>query len=431
MFAKIKSYLSANWLLTALFLLFTLIAYNREKDNLVAVIWSDVEGYYIYLPAAIEYHDFHHLSTQRSLGGTRNEKGEVTTKYTCGTAICYLPFYLAAHAYSHLTGSGTTGFEAPYSLAVIFAGVFWSFMGLFFLKKLLSKYFSSSLTVWATILTILLGTNLFYYTTREMGMSHVYSFALFAIIVYVADAYLEKPGRRTAIALGLLLGWTFLVRPTNLILLVFLFFYKVVTKDDLRKRVDFLRGQFANILLASVFFIIVQFPQLLYWKEMYGSWIKYSYEGEHFIFWNRPKIPEVLFDTQNGLFLYSPALLFIFWGLVAGFRYAKTNAIAVSITFILCTYAFASWWAWWFGAAFGHRCYVEYYALFAFPLAVSMERLFALKSRLLKLLLVLCLLLFCYYSVAISYVYDHTRFWDGHDWQWNYPLWWSHVKTIF
>jgi len=83
----------------------------------------------------------------------------------------------------------------------------------------------------------------------------------------------------------------------------------------------------------------------------------------------RPKIPDVLFDVQNGLFLYSPLVLLMIVGIFLGLRKKNFQAPATLIIFSIATYMFASWWAWWFGGAFGPCCYVEYYALLAFPLA--------------------------------------------------------------
>ena len=48
---------------------------------------------------------------------------------------------------------------------------------------------------------------------------------------------------------------------------------------------------------------------------MTGHWLYYSYTEEGFKYWNEPKIAAVLFDVQNGLFLYSPLVLLMMAGL--------------------------------------------------------------------------------------------------------------------
>ena len=185
------------------------------------------------------------------------------------------------------------------------------------------------------------------------------------------------------------------------------------------------------MLWAVPFFIIALAPQLLYWKEITGKWVTYSYEGEGFIFWKQPKIAAVLFDTQNGLFLYSPILLFMFVGLVAGRKDTRANFMGISIVFVIITYVFASWWAWWFGAAFGHRCYIEYFPIFAFPLAISMERIIAMKNGFIKSSIVCIILLFIFYSVRMSMLFDRTGIWDGPSWRWNWHAWADQVRHIF
>ncbi|MBL0009093.1 MAG: hypothetical protein IPP25_18465 [Saprospiraceae bacterium] len=115
---------------------------------------------------------------------------------------------------------------------------------------------------------------------------------------------------------------------------------------------------------AFLFFL----PQLMYWKEMTGHWLYYSYTEEGFKYWNEPKIAAVLFDVQNGLFLYSPLVLLMMTGIVMGLFKKNFQAPVVLLIFSIATYFFASWWAWWFGGAFGHRCYVEFTPYWPFHL---------------------------------------------------------------
>jgi hypothetical protein len=129
--------------------------------------------------------------------------------------------------------------------------------------------------------------------------------------------------------------------------------------------------------------------------------------------------------------LYSPILLFMFWGLVSGRKDTRTSFLGTSITFVVITYVFASWWAWWFGAAFGHRCYIEYLPVFAFPIAISMEKLAAIKTNYIKIPIVSVILLFIYYSLAMSFLFDRTGIWDGPAWRWNWRAWWELVCRIF
>jgi hypothetical protein len=147
--------------------------------------------------------------------------------------------------------------------------------------------------------------------------------------------------------------------------------------------------------------------------------IKISNEG--FAYWNKPKIAAVLFDVQNGLFLYSPLVLLMVSGIVLHFKRNKFQNIPSLIIFALAIYLFASWWAWWFGGAFGHRCYIEYYALLAFPLTGLYLSIAQSGSLLVKYGFFALVAFLMVFSVRLSYLYTSLSGpWDGPDWRWNW-----------
>ncbi len=419
-----------NLVLTGLAVAFFMVTYSRLSPNPRTIFASDPNGYYLYLPAVFIYHDFHNLPKSDFVYNLSNEKGEGFTKYTCGVAYFYMPFFLAAHLYAHMCHYDTMGFSPPYCYAIMICGTLWAFIGLYVLKKLMLRYFKPEPT-YITLLAIMLGTNFFNYATFESGMSHVYNFALFAGIMLATDQYYKIPKKSLAILLGLLAGWIILTRPTNAVLLIFLFIYRVVSLEDLKTRISFFKQNYSHLALAIPMGILVCIPQMFYWKEMTGHWIKFSYVGEEFIYWAHPKIAEVLFDTQNGLFLYAPSLLFMLWAVVAKRKDPRISIWGLSIVFVLITYIFASWHAWWFGCAYGHRCYIDFFPLFAFPMAVTFEQILLLKSRIINLLLFLILAVFAYYTIGMCQLYVAVAIFDGPDWRWNWGTWANMVKRVF
>ena len=419
-----------NIVLICLAVVFFCVSFSRLGNSPQNVFASDPNGYYMYLPAIFVYKDIHHVPNKLFVFPMVNAKGETFTKYTCGVAYFYLPFFLAGHLYAQTHQMDAMGFSAPYGYAIMVCGVFWAFIGLYLLKRLLLRYFTAPAT-WITLLALMLGTNFFNYATLEMGMSHVYNFTLFAAIILATDQYYKTPKKGLAILIGILAGWIILTRPTNMVLLIFLFLYRVVSKEDLRNRVLFFRQHYRQVLLAVPFGLAVMVPQMIYWKEMTGQWVKFSYVGEGFIYWAHPKIAEVLFDTQNGLFLYAPALLFMFWAVIARRGDPRISLWGMGIVFAIITYLFASWHAWWFGGAYGHRCYVDYFPVFAFPIAVTMERIIALKSRIIKIVFLLILIFFCYYTIGLCARYVSTGIFDGPKWQWNWDTWSQEVNKLF
>ncbi len=423
-----------NSILLCLFAIFFFVSYSRYdngRDVQNILCCSDPQGYYMYLPALFVYKDIHSVPDINYVGEMKNEKGECYTKYSCGTAYFYLPFFLGAHLYVHLAHTVTTPFGAPYCYGIMLCGVFWAVIGLFLLKTLLLKYFSRRVT-WLTLFCIIAGTNFFNYATLEVGMSHVYNFTLFAAALLMTDLYYKDPGKGKAMILGLITGWIVLSRPTNIVMLIFLFLYRVVSINDFRARIRLFKENWAHLPVAAVCFIAMWVPQLLYWKAMTGHWIKYSYGDEGFTNWKSPKMLLVLFDTENGLLVYSPILFFLFWALLKRRKDIRSNFWGTSIVFITITYVFGSWWAWCFGGAFGHRCYVDYYPLLALPLAVTMECILKLKNSYARVSLLAVILVFCYYSVALSQIYMYLgQGFNGPDWKWNWDTWLTQVRRAF
>ena len=415
----ILNFLRRNYLFL-LFLLVFPVMYNRINSNPRGVVWSDCEGYYMYLPGVFIIGDFHKLP-EGSMWPQRNEKGEITLKYTCGVAIFEMPFFLVTKAYCSAKKYDVQDyFNVHYCRAMAISGYFFGFLGLFFLRKaLLRRKFSETVTFW-TLMAVFFGTNLFHYMTKEVGMSHAYSFCLFSFLAWQTPRFYEKPSRLNAALLGGALGWIILIRPTSAVLLLFVYLYDVYSWQDLKTRTRFLLDQAPRVAVAAATAFLFFIPQMLYWHEMTGSWVRYSYVNEGFPYWNKPKIADVLFDVQNGLFLYTPMALLMVAGIFMGLKTRKNHAPALLLLFSLATYAFASWWAWWFGGAFGHRCYVEFYALLAFPLAGVVAAMFSIKNRVLRWALFAVFLFFIYYSVKMSFLYTYlTGPWDGQEWRWN------------
>jgi hypothetical protein len=162
---------------------------------------------------------------------------------------------------------------------------------------------------------------------------------------------------------------------------------------------------------------------------MTGKWLYYSYDGEGFVYWKNPKILAVLADTQNGLFVYSPVLLLSVAAMFMSPKDKRTQVLGIATTFWLATYMFASWWVWNFGAAYGHRCYIEYFPLFAFPLAVFIEKIRA-KGTIHAIVLTPLLMLFVLYSVGLTRINDKNGIWCGDKWRWNWQLWAKMVYQI-
>jgi hypothetical protein len=128
------------------------------------VIWSDGEGYYVYLPSVFIFHDFV-KDAVRDTGYIKafQDTGKIFSKYTCGVAILEMPFFLASHWYTKFFGFHATGKTDIYGRGLCWSAAFYLWAGMIFLYYYIKKYYSSYITMLA-IAGILCGTNLYFYT---------------------------------------------------------------------------------------------------------------------------------------------------------------------------------------------------------------------------------------------------------------------------
>ncbi|MEP6793842.1 MAG: hypothetical protein ABJB16_05910 [Saprospiraceae bacterium] len=422
----------AQYLIFILFVLYLInVTFDRIKGGERSILWSDGEGFYDYLPGLFIIKDYHKLppgSIAPYFLGTsypyNNSNGEFVNKFTCGVSYFEMPFFGIGYLISKIKGVDPASYFSPiYCKAIAFGGILITLLGLLILYKTLlnsGDVLKKNSAFW-TILSVFFGTNLFHYATKEMGMSHVYSFFLFSLLIFILPKFFKKPNFLNSIAFGAIFGWIVLIRPTNFILILLVLLFNVYSKQDIIERMKFFKQHWMNIFPILFAGFVMVFPQLLYWKKMGGSWIFYSYADEGFKYWNKPKIMAVLFDVQNGLLLYSPMVILMLIGIFYGLKNKKFHSPAMLLIFILATYIFASWWAWWFGGAFGHRSYVEYYAILAIPLAGLIQKVFSSPKPIVRISFQFLLILLMVYSVRLSYLYSSIGGpWDGADWRWNW-----------
>lgn len=401
-----KKYLIALfWLGTVVYTL--VFALNFKTRGLSGIIWSDAEGYYMYLPAVFIYDGFANYPIRTNTGQFRpyEDTDKIFDKYTCAVAVLELPFFLAAHAYASASElHPADGYSAPYSYGMIFAGICYGFLGLLLLRRNLRDHFPIY-TADIVALSIWLGTNLLHYATRAPGMSHIYSFFLFSLFIWLTHRYYRKGGSwKEAFLLSLVFGWTVLMRPTNILLGLYFLAYSTNGQFDLKERIQFFKKKIGHLLLFPILGVVAFIPQMIYWQYMTGSYIFYSYRNEGFIYWNDPKLFPVLFSIKNGWLLFSPLMGVSIIGLLVGlFRKAAHHRL-IFLIWLLAWYVFSSWSAWYFGGAFGHRAFIEYYALLAFPMAWVVQWIWDRRSFWPKVLFFSIWILLIYYSLGLA---DH------------------------
>ena len=410
---------------TALFGVCLLLAFRLNfrdgKPVGAGVFNSDKSIYYVYLPATFIYgwdvHKFPlHCDTLYRGFILDYNAGKVVNKMTCGVALLWTPFFLATHAIATVFHLKPDGFSDPYQKMAVVPPVFFLVLGLFFLKRFLSFYFAGYI-VYICILFILAGTNLFYYGLAEGLMSHVHSFFLFSLFLFLLKKFFEAEQRplRLFAAISVTVSLAILVRPTNVIILAWFFLLDAGTRKEISCRVRmFLRPKF--LLTFLVIFFLVFLPQFIYWKYVSGSFLHYSYGGEGFSYWKNPVILPLLFSPFNGLFLYNPLVLFFITGMAWMIFRRKRNGMLLLLTFALVTYISGSWHMWFFGGSYGSRPFVEYYALFSIGFGYILLETVRLRNLFARSLVFLIMVLFSYYNLRLIY---HNIWYTGSVWAWD------------
>jgi len=93
-------------------------------------------------------------------------------------------------------------------------------------------------------LLTLFGTNLFYYSFGLGEFSHSYLFALNVLFIYLTMLWHNDKNKKTLFLLGLLFGLMVLIRPTEILLIVFPLLYRVYDKVSLNWKLDLLKSNF-------------------------------------------------------------------------------------------------------------------------------------------------------------------------------------------
>ncbi len=358
---------------------------NRWKG----IIAFDGKGYYAYLPAIFIYNDLHfnfHDDIEKKYSGENTfyeyrvpARGGVTNKYFAGTAVVTAPFFLAAHLITLFTGGIADGYSFLYQLFVSLSAIFYAMLGLFFLRKFLRLYFIPENIISIVVLAVFFGTNLFYYTVFDPSQSHVYSFGIISAFLFFVKRYSIQFIRKDLIAIGLLFGLIFLIRPVNSVIALAIPFicgsrinFYWFLKNVFRKN--------SGIIKAAVFStLIVSIQGVIYFIQT-GNIFVDTYVVEHFN-WEKPKIINFLFSYKKGFFVYTPLAFISLFGLIPLFKKERFSFWTFLFFFLITGYVFSSWWNWWYGGSFGARPYTEYLSLFALLLAILLS---TLKKKYLK-----------------------------------------------
>jgi hypothetical protein len=364
-------------LFSAVWMIFSFYAIKQWREE--RFVWvHEMKSYYAYLPGFFVFDDvaleetemtpyvYEHFYAPRP-GPVRGN----IMKTTMGVAFLQAPFFLTAHTYAKFTQWPSDGFCQPYRKMAVLAALFYSFLGLFFVRKTL-RYFFTDNVVSLVLVTIFAGTNLYYYTFYEGAMSHVYSFFLISVFTYLTVSWHRVPSSWKLLLLGGILGLITLIRPVNLCVSLFFLLYRDASQISYSDKFKLLFSKWKIILVGGVLFFLALLPQLAYWKYTSGNWLYYSYGAETF-FWFKPKIWLGLFSYQKGWLVWTPVMWFAVVGMLFLRKKDKPLFLPVAVSLVVYIYIIFSWWCWWYGGSFGMRAMIDVSAFLAIPLAAFFQ----------------------------------------------------------
>jgi len=401
---------------------------NKAPLNYRSEIYADKAGYYVYLPALFLY-DFNpenfpekvdSISGQGFLfvqSNPHKPQRVVFTKYPCGVAILDAPFFAFAHQYCKLNNITADGFSVPYHRARSVAAWFYVMFGLFLVLTTLKRTtnFKTSVLLGGTTL-FLFGTNLFYYTVKDAGLSHNYSFFLLALLIFFRTLVFNPQKTIHYVWLGLIAGLMVLVRPINAVFLGVFLFWNITSLSAAK---SLLFDHLKQWVVLGLVMILLFVPQLLYYQYAFGQYVNYSYGNETFLFWKNPKIMNVFLAFQNGWITNNPAHLFTLAGIVFMIRKNIDNGWRLLVLVAGVGLLYAAWWSWELGCGLGHRGFVEFYAVLMLPFIYSFNSVLNLKN-VWKALLLGLLVLFVLVNLKIISAYDNCWYgngpWDAGEW---------------
>ncbi|HRI27932.1 MAG TPA: hypothetical protein PK239_08535 [Chitinophagales bacterium] len=369
---------------------------------------GDSWGYYAYLPAMFIYHDLdslhrtvakryeyavnHSPAPDNPLGvheAHPTQNGRQVFKYTMGVALLQIPFFQLAHVWAKLSSHPPDGYSFPYLLLILFSGTFYALLGLYFVRKLLLHFFSDTITA-LVLVAVALGSNLYYFSVYNPGMSHAYLFALYAGMLYATVHFYRRQQLILAFIVGLTCGFITVIRPVEIICVLLPLLYGERRLGYLQNQLNFWKQNMAAIAAAIGGAIVAGLPQLLYWKAQSGKWLYYSYKGESFDFLH-PHIKGGLLSFSNGWLIYTPIMVLALAGFWWLYRRQHPFAIGAMLFLPLHIYFAYSWWCWYYINGFGSRPMVETYALLAIPMAYTFS---VLHTGMVKRVILAVLLLF-------------------------------------
>lgn len=364
--------------LTVVVLLSGMISFMRISNPHSNYLSYDNFGYYMYLPALFIYDDikikdfqwveevnqkYKCTATyyQFDLGNDNNR----VIRFFMGMSILYLPGFAAGHLIALNSDYPPDGFSAPYYWGLMGWSLIFLIIGIFVLRKILLEFFSDGIAA-LTLIFLLIGTNLFFFTTMGNDTPHVFLFAVTAIVIWFVMKWHQHKKTKYAIGSGFFIGLLIISRPSEITILFLFLLWGVMGWNSFKEKFGILFRYRKQILWFALSGLIFAILQMAYWKTATGNFVFFPYNDPGSAMdLSHPRFWWVLFSFRKGWFIYSPLMLCAMWGFY--FLYKKNREIfwAVFVVFMLNLYLISGFTSL---ISYGYRAFIQSYALLAIPL---------------------------------------------------------------
>jgi hypothetical protein len=375
-------------------------AWSKQWNETVDIhypIHTDGAGYYAYLPQWFIYNNKPHFSfleqitqkhkTSNFISGVHFDldSHHGTNKYFIGTAIFISPFFLINHALQRIfDGKWGDGYSKSYLFTVSISALFYWLLGILGMISVLKLFSIPNIVTAFVILILSLGTSLNFYTVYYSSFSHVYSFCAISWFLFYLVKWSQTKKAKLLPLLGLLLGLIFILRPTNILIVLMTPFFFNSWRDFITEIRNCISTKKLPLILSLFLFFTCIFVQIYSNFQQTGIWSLSSYAGEHFDNLTDPKWFEVLFSFEKGLFAYAPVLFLFVVGIPFILRKSIYFGIGWIFVFVTFLYVTSSWWCWTYGGGLGMRPFIDVSTFLAIPIAFLLVGI----SHWLKLVLV-------------------------------------------
>ena len=382
-----------------------ILKFSFQQTNILSY---DFFGLYLYLPATFIYHD-PGISDLSWLNAINEQYGNTPMFYQlhpidgfniirffCGMALLLAPFFFVGHLMALAGPWAADGFSYPYQLAMMMGAFVYVVLGVIYTRKVLLHFFNDRTTA-ITLVALFLGSNLFFYSTFDAGAPHTILFSLYAMLIWFTIRWHEKPQKRIAALIGLLLGLIIVSRPAEIIAAFIPLLWGITGWKSLVAKVKLVWQHKYHVILLGLVTFIVGIPQFAYY-EYYTGYIYYNTytDPQSGLDFHNPRFAWVLFSYRKGWLLYAPIMAIAITGLLRMILKKSVATLPVVLHFAVNLLLIASFTSL---VSYGWRAFIQSYALMVIPLGYVIEWVITNKNRMLHLAASLLLLFFVWLSI--------------------------------